>query len=303
MLFRNAVSHVRFRATELDTETGEVVKIINRLPSGFYCFGPYLDHVPDDTVFKTNYEIYVFNEGYGRSMNFRHDVYLTEEELKIYLNWVETTYNPLYPISIIKAEHNEGIKGSFPGYEIKLTVEGNKVRHLWLLNMIRMVYEYPFNLCLKEAFRVKYNSYLPEELKTDSFINLIQVILSTWHINSIAIRSTGIYYYDQSPFEAGCHLIDTKTINTRLDEKSRVLDIYVPCAKWLDMYERICEGNDALLYDYNYSISLFSPDFRGNSYKIDILNTIFNSEFWLNTGNTVFKDNAYEHMYNILKKE
>lgn len=180
---------------------------------GYYCFGRYLGNYSNEDTFKTTYTIKLYKVGYSAKNNYKHDVYLSDEEINIYFDWVSKTYNAKIEILDISEEC----------FHVKLTIDGLKRKHLWLLNMIRMVYEYPFNLCLKEAFRIKQDNSIAELIREDSYINLIQVILSAGTLNSLTY---GFFNNDQSPFNFMCSLCSDEYINSNLTIPGPVLDIY-----------------------------------------------------------------------------
>ena len=307
MKFYNLTTHVRFRAVELTSGT-----IIDRLQAGYYCFWPYLNRKTlEDDKFTTNYTIYVFKEGYGQSTNYKHDVYLTEDELNLYLDWIRKTFKITH-LTYSEIEATEGVNTAqkFPGYSIELTVEGVKRKHLWILNMIRMIYEYPFNLCLKEAFRLKgEKSNISNELKSEEFINMIQIILSAWSINASGYDFSNIYYYDQSPFYDCRNLVSMDYINTELDQHPNdyLLSIYHKRSSKLEGIKNhmLTLGNRYNLRPGDITKAELVTELTSYGLNIiqkdDICST-FNSELWLQSETSTIRDSVYEKVYSILNQ-
>lgn len=264
----------------------------NFVESGFYCFGNYLRQFKfEDVSVTTTYTIELHKVGYGREFNYKHDVYLSDEEVKIYLEWVSKSYHT--EIEILNVTETS--------FSVKLTIDGFKRRHLWLLNMIRMMYEYPFNLCLKEAFRIKKDYMIERRIREDSYINLIQVILSAGTLN---YRNLDFYNTDQSPFRPLCVLCTNDYINSKLTEPGYVLDIYPRHMGAYNKYThydtywgRLIDVRELERSGLAFDKNLFETP-EGN---LQIVDTVF----WLSEKecDILSRNNVYIKMYNILKVE
>lgn len=106
-------------------------------------------------------------------------------------------------------------------FVITMTLDGDLIYHKYMLSWVRYLYEYPFNVFLADAWRLK---NVPE-FKFESVINLFNLVGST---SGIYEHGTGIHAIGETGwFKA---LMTTKEIQARLKElhggHTRVNDIF-----------------------------------------------------------------------------
>lgn len=136
-------------------------------------------------------------------------------------------------------------------FVLTMTLEGDLIYHKYMLTWVRYLYEYPFNVFLTDAWKLK---NVPE-FKFESVINLFNLVGATSGIDQ---HGTGIHAIGNTAWFK--YLMTTKEIQNRLKEleggKSRINDIFpVIGDRWEDNKK---EGVVTLGEDNN---SLHSSDY------------------------------------------
>ena len=107
--------------------------------------------------------------------------FLTKEELYDYISLAKNIHD--FEFSITEDEDNKNI------LDVQITLSAKRVVHRYILTWIRYAYEYPFNMYLMDAIRLK----KLDEFKDDDLINLIFLVGATggYHFHGDRIHSIG----------------------------------------------------------------------------------------------------------------
>ena len=163
-------------------------------------------------------------------------------------------------------------------FVLAITLKGDLIYHKYMLSWVRYLYEYPFNVFLFDANRLK---KLPE-FKFESIINLFNLVGATSGIND---HGVGIHAIGDTEYFKG--LMTTKEIQSRLTE--------------------LCGGNKRIN-------DIFPVLYRGNGWGDDVNkikgvetleadnNTLHSSDYWDSEEEFNKRLEIYKKNYKILKE-
>ena len=134
------------------SSTGDLDKDLNRE----WCFSKVFDG--DDYMCNT-YKIFIYRYGYKQGHD--NNCLITKRQLIQHIEEAKKWHDFEYVITSI-----------YNGYELDLTLDGELMWHKVILSWIRYSYEYPFNITLYEAFKVK----KLKEFKDLNMLNLFNLI-------------------------------------------------------------------------------------------------------------------------------
>ena len=136
-----------------------------------------------------------------------HHIFVNLKQIKQWINEIKKVYPFTYLI------YKTTWKKEF-AYRIRLTINGTRIQKLFILTAIRYTYEYPYNVQLLDAFRLKET----KEFKNWDLFNLTQYIqVSIW---GNKIGSPGHALSCCPAFTS------IKTLNLRIQSTKRVQDIF-----------------------------------------------------------------------------
>lgn len=107
--------------------------------------------------------------------------FLTKEELSDYISLAKKIHD--FEFSIEEDPENKDI------LNVKLELHAKRIVHRYILTWIRYAYEYPFNMYLMDAMKLK----TLDEFKDDDLFNLFTLVGATagYHFHGDAIHSIG----------------------------------------------------------------------------------------------------------------
>jgi hypothetical protein len=219
-----------------------------------YCFSTIFD---GDKWMNNHYELYIYRYGYKN--NNDNNCLITKKQLIQHIEEIKTFYSD-FDYTLIS------ING---GYKIVFNLDCELMWHKVILSWIRYSYEFPFNVTLYEAFKVKKE----KEFKNETILNLFNLIGATM----------------------GCtkHGTDIHCISNFYDFKKFVT------------YESFKERIEELIEDDSYSpINRIFSTYTNPLLKTLSLGLNFrvnNTDYWKDESQYKNRLDTYKHNLNILK--
>ena len=164
-----------------------------------YCFSDVFHSEGNGVVQKNTYTIKMYKMGDRLNKDRYNNAILTDKNgIVHHLKILSSVFKFAYHLEE-KEDH----------FILTITLDGDLIYHKYMLTWVRYLYEYPFNVFLADANRLK---ELPD-YKFESIINLFNIVGATSGINDhgVAIHAIG----DTSAFKA---CMTTKEIQERLKE-------------------------------------------------------------------------------------
>ena len=122
-----------------------------------YCFGEIFNQGPDEQKNTYALEIYVDKS----DDNDDNNCFLTTEQLEEHINTIKTIKNFEH---CLEQKENK--------YVLTFTLDAPRVYHKIILSWLRYTYEWPFNIALYEAFRLK-NTHGFKQVNLFNLFNLV----------------------------------------------------------------------------------------------------------------------------------
>ena len=219
-----------------------------------WCFSTIFD---GDSWMCNSYELYIYRYGYKKGRD--NNCLITKRQLIQHLNEIKNFYKEfeyeLTPIS--------------KGYKLNFTLDCALIWHKIILSWIRYSYEFPFNIAIYEAFKVK----KLKPFKEETMLNLFNLIGATMNCtrHGTAIHAIGEFYNFKELISYGKFIDLTKDT---LEE-----DIY---GKINYIIPRVKDGN----------FNLIKPNLN---YRIN------HTDYWKNKEYFKERLTLYINNYNILK--
>ena len=185
----------------------------NCLQDGWVCWGQCTNYLKDKKIYKKVYlKINIITDTKLLLRNIKHYCFFNINEIKLFLDLISEEYGG---ISFkIKAGHNLSFTES-TGYTLHLEMKNTtRLKILWILCLIRHLYEFPFNVFLKDALVLKSDP----EFENQHISNLLQLVAS--------VASTVSYDRAQSLGINFMELVDLQTIKDQLIIGDKIYDIY-----------------------------------------------------------------------------
>lgn len=152
------------------------------------CFGNVLKYTYGDM--DNTYTIYTFIEDQPSVIN--HCIF-TPEEIRNYLAYIADVVPFEFEVSDIQRPENDSRVLRVPYIKIFVHINGPHINHVFILTMIRYLYEYPYKCVLADVFRMK---EIPEFSKISIF-NLYNTIAFSIDISSYCCHfSNDMSHYD-----------------------------------------------------------------------------------------------------------
>lgn len=186
------------------------------LQLGYACWGQCTDKLDIQKRYKEFYiEIKIINDKKLFRENYKHYCFFNLDDIKSFLEILSNEYNNI--TFKIKEDDHLGMFDS-SGYTLFIEMKDtSRLKILWILSLIRHIYEFPFNVFLRDAIELK---KLPK-FKDQHIANLLQIVATVAH------RSGKLCYsYSQSLGYTGKRLIDLVELNTKLFNITHIFDIY-----------------------------------------------------------------------------
>lgn len=135
-----------------------------------------------------NYSIIVLDgESYAISANVKNACYLNKQQIKTHLKQINKYLNKPVKFTVTNTDY----KG-FSAFKIDISITGSKRDHLFALTWIRHLYEYPFNLILLDAHRLRRD---PKYTFT-SYLNLCCLIKGAMKHSGLPYRTDQCFIPD-----------------------------------------------------------------------------------------------------------
>lgn len=178
------------------------------------CFAPILNR--GTNIHNEEYNLYLVHDPkYALNKNRSNLCFLSLKQLKKHIYLARRLFP--FEYSVEETEY-EG----YPTYKVHLKLNANHFYHRYLLTWIRYAYEFPFNLILMDAIRMKH-CYLNRE----SIANLFVLCANSYcegpefYNSGHAISYQGCNFLKERLLKAGIDSIAAKN-----DKYSRVNDLY-----------------------------------------------------------------------------
>lgn len=231
----------------------------NQLQYGFVCWGQCTNLLENNKIYKKIYvEIKIIKDTKLLKKNFKHYCIFDINEIKEFLDIISSEYEG---VSFkIKKDSNLSFTSS-DGYTLYLEMKKtNRIKLLWILCLVRHIYEFPFNVFLRDALKLK---SMPK-FEDQHISNLLQLVAST----AYDCR----YSYEQSLGFRFRKSVDLLTLKQRLSKSRQITLIY---KNQIDIHNI---SRDFLLPAYieeqqqRYDISSFGYWFNSGSWQRERLN-------------------------------
>lgn len=164
---------------------------------------------------KEHYEIYIVrDENFCLKQNASHLCLLDESGIKKHLKLARR----LFPFSynVEKSEYN-----GMDAFKINIDLEAAHIYHRYLLTWVRFLWEFPYNLILIEALRMKH-AYLPKE----SITNLIVVCTNSYNNGPCWYNAVHGIYVGESSLLKERDLKDALLLIGQVGQDGQVNDLY-----------------------------------------------------------------------------
>lgn len=181
--------------------------------------------------------------------------FMTIEELNNHINYAKRIYR--FKSEVIDTENY---------YEVHLEINGPRIAHRFILTWVRYAYEFPFNMYLSDAYKLK----RVVGFKRDDIFNLFNIVAESagYHFHGDHIHAIGDTNWTKKFFKAG-------------EVKKVIADA-----------EPGCELND-LFIDTEIALKHFTDSIKGFS-----TDKIKDLDFW--ESNDIFKERT--KLYKLNKK-
>ncbi len=103
--------------------------------------------------------------------------FLNKREIKDWLKVIKSYHNFKYKLEDGTFSMSSSGK-KYDAFHLHIVMEGNYTQHKWVLTAIRHLYEYPFNVWLIDAHRLRATD--PQKFRGESILNIMQSIKSTF---------------------------------------------------------------------------------------------------------------------------
>lgn len=164
---------------------------------------------------KVDYEI-ILTQGACRLKDDHKNnaCFLNRKEIEQHLRMVKTIHNFTYRLE--DGEYHSSCNGKdYKAWHLFVTIEGTKAQHKFVLTSIRHLYEYPFNMWLIDAHRLRESA--PDTFKYVSILNLLQIVKSAFPDD---------YMTDQSLMFKKRKFHTKKSVKARLARETYITKIY-----------------------------------------------------------------------------
>lgn len=182
--------------------TGKI--IVDTTRRGFICWGGLVHRCRFDNRTCIDIKIHIYKNKLHENIN-HYCIFHNTQDLVSYLTEITKYCNFEFTVNPKKN-----------GFDITIKeFSGNRLRILWVLNLIRHTYEFPFNAFLKDALILRNSD---PELKDEHIVNLIQ---------TVATSSTATYYHLDQSLGGRYRVLKTiDDIKSSFDQKKTVTAIY-----------------------------------------------------------------------------
>ena len=128
---------------------------------------------------KNEYVLYIYNNGH--LTNKDNNCLITKEQLIEHINEINKFYKFEYKLKTIK-----------DGYKLEFTIDAPIIYHKIILSWLRYSYEFPFNVAIYEAFKIKEE----KGFKRLTLLNLFNLIGATMYCtkHGTSIHAIGKFY-------------------------------------------------------------------------------------------------------------
>ena len=124
-----------------------------------WCFSEIFD---GDSYMCNTYELYIYR--YGYKFNGDNNCLITKRQLIQHIEEIKKFHDFDYTIENISK-----------GYKLQFTINASLMWHKIILSWLRYSYEFPFNIALYEAFKIKKET----DFKNETILNLFNLIGAT----------------------------------------------------------------------------------------------------------------------------
>lgn len=190
---------------------------------------------------KVSYEIIMF-KGMDqiRKDKKNNACLLNRKEISQHLKMIKSIHPFKYRLEEGEFTLKECDNRTYDAWHLFLEIEGTKAQHKFVLTGIRHLYEYPFNVWLIDAHRLKESA--PDVFKYTSIMNILQVIKSSFPND---------YMTDQSWMFKYRKLLTKSYIKEHLKNIEYITKIY---DKTLppDLFKKIAGVSDKKLFSLDY---------------------------------------------------
>lgn len=124
-----------------------------------WCFSKIFD---GDSSMCNTYELYIYR--YGYKFNGDNNCLITKRQLIQHIEEIKKFHDFDYTIENINK-----------GYKLQFTIDAPLMWHKIILSWLRYSYEFPFNIALYEAFKIKKKT----DFKNETLLNLFNLIGAT----------------------------------------------------------------------------------------------------------------------------
>ena len=141
-----------------------------------WCFSEIFD---GDSYMCNTYELYIYR--YGYKFNGDNNCLITKRQLIQHIEEIKKFHDFDYTIENINK-----------GYKLQFTIGAPLMWHKIILSWLRYSYEFPFNIALYEAFKIKKET----DFKDETLLNLFNLIGATIGCNrhGTGIHAIGNFY-------------------------------------------------------------------------------------------------------------
>ena len=201
-----------------------------------YCFSTVFYSEDNGIVQKNKYTLKLYKMGDWLNKKRQNNACLTDREgIVHHLKVLQTVFKFSYHLR----EHKDY-------FLLRLTLEGDLIYHKYMLTWVRYLYEYPFNVFLADANKLK---KLPE-FKFESIINLFNLVGAS---SGICQHGTGIHAIGET--EEFKKLLTIKGIQDRLKKLcggyTRINEVFERICG--DKYElKVLSVDDIFLHSSDY---------------------------------------------------
>lgn len=143
-----------------------------------YCFSKIFY---GKTKQNNDYELFIYNDGHLKTRD--NNCLLTKEQLIKHIEEINKFYKFEYTLNPIKGKN---------GYKLSFNLNAPLVYHKVILSWLRYAYEFPFNVAIYEAFKLKEE----KGFKRVTLLNLFNLIGSTMNCTNhgASIHAIGVFY-------------------------------------------------------------------------------------------------------------
>lgn len=135
------------------------------------CFGSLFYEGRLDKLQTSTYHVYAF---IGFGSEYSNNCFMTKEEVEEHLGYLnEIVPMEYYKVREIKFAYCGDKEKKIPAFDIAIRLKNQRrIKHKYALTWIRYIYEYPYNLILMDARRLKKG-----QLKDETMINLFTLVV------------------------------------------------------------------------------------------------------------------------------